>query len=423
MSHTPSPTLLGDNYEAIAAKYRPVFQRIAATALEREQQRRLGTDAIGWLKEARFGAVRVPVEFGGDGASLPQLFQLLIELAEADSNLTQALRGHFAFVEDRLNAPQDEQSAAWLRRFAAGDLVGNAWTEVGDVPIGEVITRVSQHGDQLVVNGQKFYSTGSIYADWIDVFARRDADGSDVIAVVSTHQPGVVQKDDWDGFGQRTTGSGTSIYTNAVVEPEHIIDFGSRFKYQTAYYQLFHLATLAGIARAATHEAAQHVAGRKRIFSTGNAPAAALDVQVQQVVGEVSALAYAAEATAIRAAFAAQRAYDAHWQADAALEKQANIEAELESAQGQVVVSELVLRATTLIFNALGASAISTSKSLDRHWRNARTVASHNPLIYKARIIGNWHINGTEPPYVWQIGSGPGKAAAQAEAVPTRQAA
>lgn len=429
MSHQATPSILGDNYDSLAAKYRPVFQRIAATALEREQQRRLGTDAIGWLKEARFGAVRVPVEYGGDGASLPQLFQLLIELAEADSNLTQALRGHFAFLEDRLNAARDAHSIAWLRRFAAGDLVGNAWTEVGDVPIGEVITRVSQHGDQLVVNGQKFYSTGSIYADWIDVFARRDADGSDVIAVVSTHQPGVVQKDDWDGFGQRTTGSGTSIYTNAVVEPEHIIDFGSRFKYQTAFYQLFHLATLAGIARAATHEAAAQVAKRKRIYSTGNAPAPALDVQVQQVVGEVSALTYAAEATAIRAAFAAQRAYDAHWQADAALELQANTEAELESAQGQVVVSELVLRATTLIFNALGASAVSTSQALDRHWRNARTVASHNPLIYKARIIGDWHINGTEPPYVWQIGSGPGKAAAQAQphspvpAKPAQQAA
>lgn len=416
MSHTPLPALLGDNYEAIAAKYRPIFQRIADTALEREQQRRLGKDAIGWLKEARFGAVRVPVEFGGDGASLPQLFQLLIELAEADSNLTQALRGHFAFLEDRLNAPHNERTAVWLRRFAAGDLVGNAWTEVGDVPIGEVITRVTQKGDGYVVNGQKFYSTGSIFADWIDVFARRDEDGSDVIAAVSTHQSGVVQQDDWDGFGQRTTGSGTSTYTDAVVEAEHILDFATRFKYQTALYQVFHLATLAGIGRAATRDAARQVAARKRIYSTGNAPAPAQDVQVQQVLGEVSALTYAAEATAIRAAFALQRAYDSHWLGDAAAEKQANIEAELESAQGQVVVSELVLRATTLIFNALGASAVSTSQALDRHWRNARTVASHNPLIYKARIIGDWHINGTEPPYVWQIGRGPGQPATTAAA-------
>jgi len=131
---------------------------------------------------------------------------------------------------------------------------------------------------------------------------------------------------------------------------------------------------------------------------------------VQQVVGEVAAAAYAAEATAVRAAFAAQRAYDTHWAGNAEAERQANIEAELESAQGQVVISDLVLRAATQFFNALGASAASSSKSLDRHWRNARTVASHNPVIYKARIIGDWRINGTEPPYVWQIGAGPAKA-------------
>jgi alkylation response protein AidB-like acyl-CoA dehydrogenase len=70
-------------------------------------------------------------------------------------------------------------------------------------------------------------------------------------------------------------------------------------------------------------------------------------------------------------------------------------------------VSELVLRATTHLFDALGASATSTAKGLDRHWRNARTVSSHNPLVYKARIVGDWAINGTQPPYVWQDGNGP----------------
>jgi alkylation response protein AidB-like acyl-CoA dehydrogenase len=407
------PSILGADYERIAAKYRPVFERIRATALQREQERRLGTDAIQWLKGARFGALRVPVAYGGDGATLPQLFQLLIELAEADSNIVQALRGHFAFVEDRLNAPRGAANDVWLRRFADGDLAGNAWTEVGDVAIGDVITRVSKKDGRWVVNGRKFYSTGSIFADWVDLYARRDGDNLDVIAAVRARQPGVTHHDDWDGFGQRTTGSGTSVYEDAEVEEAHIFPFADRFKYQTAFYQLFHLATLAGIARAVTREVAQQVRERRRIFSTGNASAVAQDVQVQQVVGEVSAAAYAAEATAVRAAFAAQRAYDAHWHGTPDQEKQANIEAELESAQGQVVISDLVLRASTQFFNALSASAASTSKALDRHWRNARTVASHNPIIYKARIIGDWHINGTEPPYVWQIGAGPGRAAAQ----------
>lgn len=105
----------GADYEQLAARFRPIFARIAAGAVERERSRSLPFEPIQWLKEAGFGAVRVPVAYGGAGASLPQLFQLLIELAEADSSVPQALRGHFAFVEDRLNAhaqPQPPRQAS-----------------------------------------------------------------------------------------------------------------------------------------------------------------------------------------------------------------------------------------------------------------------------------------------------------------------
>lgn len=401
-----NPLSTGTDYEALAARFRPIFQRIAEGTIERERKRQLPYEQIDWLKRAGFGAVRVPREFGGGGASLPQLVRLLIELAEADSNLPQALRGHFAFVEDRLNAPPTPQRTLWLKRFVEGELVGNAWTEIGDVKIGDVITVVSPDGGKWRLNGQKYYSTGSIFADWIDVFARRSDTGGDVIAAVSARQDGVKQSDDWDGFGQRTTGSGTSRFENAVVEAEHVIDFATRFKYQTALYQLVLLAVQAGIGRAVLRDAAQAVRDRRRVFSTGNAPRVAQDAQVQQVVGEIAALAYAAEATAIRAAEPAQRAYEARFSGNDALDKAANIDAELESAKAQIVVSELVIRAAGDLFNALGASAASETRALDRHWRNARTVATHNPLIYKARIVGDWEINGTEPPYVWQIGGG-----------------
>ena len=45
-----------------------------------------------------------------------------------------------------------------------------------------------------------------------------------------------------------------------------------------------------------------------------------------------------------------------------------------------------------------GASATSRSLNLDRHWRNARTVATHSPLAYKAHVAGNFAVNGTYPP-------------------------
>lgn len=84
-------------------------------------------------------------------------------------------------------------------------------------------------------------------------------------------------------------------------------------------------------------------------------------------------------------------------------EHQFNVDAELESAQGQVVISNLVLDLTSQLFNALGASASSQVKQLDRFWRNARTVSSHNPLIYKEKVIGDWEVNRTDLPFVWQL--------------------
>jgi alkylation response protein AidB-like acyl-CoA dehydrogenase len=350
--------------------------------------------------------VRVPIEHGGGGASLPQLFQLLIELAEADSNVPQALRGHFAFVEDRLNAHASAPQDVWFQRFVAGDLVGCAWTEIGAVKIGDVLTRVSRLGEQWVVNGTKYYSTGSLFSDWIDLFARREDTGADVIAAIRTQQPGIRQNDDWDGFGQRTTGSGTSVFENAVVEEENIIDFATRFKYQTAFYQLVLLAVITGSGRAAVRDFGQETSKRTRVFSHGNGAAVSQDPQVLQVIGKASGQVYAAEAATLRAAEAIQQAYLARFANDSAAEQQANVVAELESAQAQVATIDLVLRATSDLFNALGASTTSTSRQLDRHWRNARTAASHNPVIYKERIIGDWQVNGTEPPYVWQIGGG-----------------
>ena len=400
-----NPLSVGTDYETLANRFRPLFRQIAAGTVEREQARDLPFEPIRWLKEAGFGAVRVPVEFGGAGASISQLFQLLIELAEADSNIVQSLRGHFAFVEDRLNAPPSPARDAWFARFVAGDLVGNGWTEIGAVKIGEVITKVRPEDENFVLNGAKYYSTGSIFADWVDVYAQRSDNGADVIAIVDARHSGVSHSDDWDGFGQRTTGSGTSLYVEVPLNAEQVIPFETRFKYQTAFYQLVLLAVLAGIGRAVERDVAHEVRTRKRVFSQGSADTTHGDPQIQQVVGQISAQVYAAEAATLRSAEPLQRAYLARFANDAEAERQANIDAEIETSKAQVVVSELVLRATTDLFNALGASGVSINKSLDRHWRNARTAASHNPWIFKARIIGDWVVNGIEPKYVWQIGN------------------
>ncbi|RSN82255.1 monooxygenase [Acinetobacter baumannii] len=399
---------LGAHYEQVAGKFRPIFKRIAEGALAREKDRTLPYEPIQWLKQAGFGAVRVPVAFGGDGVSQKQLFQLLIELAQADSNVVQALRGHFAFVEDRLNAQKTAAQTLWFERFVRGEIVGNAWTEIGQVEIGDVATRVTAAQDgKLRINGQKYYSTGTIFADWIDLFALDETTDQHVIAAVSTQAQGIDIVDDWDGFGQKTTGSGTLTLNNVEIERDHILVFENRFKYQTAFYQVVHLATLAGIAQSAVQTFKREVRQRTRIYSHGNASLVREDAQILQIIGKASAQAYAAQSIALSTAEALDAAYLQHFQNDEQAELDANQRAELVSAQGQVVIAELVLNLSSELFNALGASASSTDKQLDRFWRNARVVASHNPLVYKQKVIGDWEVNQAPLPYVWQIGNSP----------------
>lgn len=397
----------GADDQQLNALFRPIFAKIAEGVLVREQSSSLPYEQIKTLKAAKFGALRVPKSKGGFGASQPQLFRLLTELAEADSNISQALRGHFALVEDRLNASPSPWRDAWLQRFSEGEIAGNAWTEVGDTKIGQQKTKVTKQGGKWILNGEKYYTTGSIFADWIDVTAQLNDDPDSLVTVtVSAHQQGVTVEDNWDGFGQKTTGSGRAVFTNAVVDESDILPFANRFKYQTAFYQLVLLSTLSGIGRAALRDLLAEVRQRTRVYSHGNASAVRDDAQIQQVVGSIAARVYAAENITTHTAESSQTAYLEHNNPDKEAVKSVNILAEIESAKAQIIVSELILKATSDLFNALGASAASTAKSLDRHWRNARTVSCHNPLIYKEKVIGAWELNHTEPVYQWQIGQG-----------------
>ncbi|GAB3396516.1 acyl-CoA dehydrogenase family protein [Humibacter soli] len=394
--------------DALFAKYRPVFAQVADGAAEREQRRELPFEQIELLKRAGFTAVRVPIAHGGDGASLEQLFALLVELAAADPHIVQAFRGHIAFVEDRLNAPQSAERDAWLVRFSRGEMVGNAVTEIGNVALGDTRTRLTPAPDGWSITGSKYYTTGSIFAEWIDATALTP-DGVEVAALVPTVGDSVTVTDDWTGFGQRLTGSGTAVFDAAPVRAEHVYAFGERFHYQTALYQLTLVAVLAGIARASLDDAASLLRTRARAFSHGNTPRSSDDPQLLENIGRLSANAFAADAATRLGAQALQRAYEAGSDEERASTKRA---AELASANAQVVVSKLALQNATDLFEGLGASAAGTGLGLDRHWRNARTVAQHNPTAFKARIVGDALVNGAEPPYEWAVGVAAAKPAA-----------
>ena len=386
----------------------PVLERIAAGAVQREQDHELPRAQVRELLDAGLGRLRLPVEEGGEGLDLVEFADLLVDLAAADSNLPQVFRGHIAWVEQVLSLPAGEHRARWAGRIAAGELVGNAWSEVGDGVTGRQQTVVTTRAGRTTVSGRKYYTTGTIYADWTDATARRLADDgtSEVVTVlVPVRAAGAAVSDDWDGFGQQLTGTGTLVLDDVEVDPDDVSPFTARFRYQTALYQLVLLAVQAGIAAAVERDTGREVRARTRSYTHGLAPLARHDAQVLSVAGEISSIAFTARALVRAAAQAVQAAADTAHVPGTEADRAANVEAEIRTAQAQVVLCESVPRAATLLFDTLGASGTSRARALDRHWRNARTVASHNPVIYKQRIVGDWSVNGTEPPFVWDVGT------------------
>ncbi|MEV6924835.1 acyl-CoA dehydrogenase family protein [Dactylosporangium sp. NPDC051485] len=395
-----------ETYELLASRFRPVFARIAEGAVARELNRTLAHEAVTLLRDAGFGAVRVPAEYGGSGASITDLFRLLIELGEADSNLPQILRAHFGIAEERLHDPDPARRERWLRRIGAGAIIGNAVTETGHGAVGAVATTIDdEHADGWRITGAKHYSTGSLYADWIAVLASRGEEGQG-FAMVRADDPGLSRIDDWDGFGQRLTASGTTLLNGVTTQPEDVFWYADRGpNYMIAFYQLVHLATLSGIARAIVTDATAYVRARQRVFSHGSGDTPAGDPLVQQVIGRLSGLSFAAEATTLAAVGRLEHVN--RLRAHGEVPQTAYDDAEVTTSRAYITVADTVLRAANLLFETGGASVVRRTEALDRHWRNARTLAVHNPVIYKERAVGDHLLNDAAPSYSWTVGVKP----------------
>ena len=393
----------------LAERFQPIFDRIAQGALQRESDRTLAYEPVGWLREAGFGALRVPVSAGGLGASVEQFFDLLIGLGEADSNLPQILRAHFGFIERLFAEADPAEHGPWLRRAADGTIFGNATTELGSGALGALQTTLRRDGEEWLLDGDKFYSTGTLYADWIGVAAQRigpdESTGERVLVLVPAEAKGVERVDDWRGFGQHLSASGTTRFRRVRVDPAHVLPSARTGPTSmTAFFQLVHLATLAGIARAIERDAVAFVQARKRVYSHGAGATPREDPLVQQLIGHLASTAFVASST-VRAVASGLGDIDRLRSAGRPVPVALLVDVELRMAKAQVFIGDAVLQSATRLFDVGGASALQDDVRLDRYWRNARTLASHNPVIYKARVVGDHALNGIDPTFYWSVGT------------------
>lgn len=359
-------------------------------AVARDADHTLPTDQLAQLLAAGAGALRVPIEYGGAGADVRTLAEVLIDIAAGDSNVAQVFRGHLGLTEILRFAPAGPARETLLRAAAAGEFFGPAGAELATANLTELATTLRRDGDRYLLSGRKYYTTGSLYADWLNVLVLDE--GEFVSAIVPRRSAGITIVDDWDGFGQRLTASGTAVFDAVSVDPDYLLRHRNPLAndYMEAFYQFVLSAVQAGIIRAAADDAAALVRARTRSYPLAPTQDPAADPQVLQTVGEVAAKAYAARANVLLLADSLDS-----FQADPTPHRAQR--ALLDSAATQIANTALAGAATWQLFDAGSASAVKSGLALDRHWRNVRTVSSHNPAGYKAAMIGDHAVNDTAP--------------------------
>ncbi|SAL27381.1 acyl-CoA dehydrogenase [Caballeronia cordobensis] len=369
-------------------------EEIGVDAAQREIRRELPFAAFDAFRRSGLGALRIPVERGGLGGTLENALHVVTTLAAAESNVAHALRVHFDVVESLRLAPRTAFHDRQVSRIVEGALFGGASGEQGTARAGEIETVLRREGDHFRVTGKKYYTTGTAYADFVRTNLV-DEQGKGVTAIIPVRAEGVDVLDDWDGMGQRMTASGSTMFNDVRVDASEVVEkgYGSLIgRHGGAYRQLHLVAVAAGIVRNIVADARAYVTGHGRPVMHSTAPSAREDVFIQQVVGELTALSHTIDVLVRENARTLGVSSDAILRNDPGADELV-LQGALATARTQIVVGKLALQAGERLFDAGGASATSRKHNFDRHWRNLRTIFSHNPLHHKAKVVGDYVLN------------------------------
>ncbi|KZS50919.1 MULTISPECIES: SfnB family sulfur acquisition oxidoreductase [Rhizobium] len=388
----PVAARIGSDEEAIATARRLAAQ-FAARAAERDADRILPFTELDLVAQSGLLAITVPAQYGGLDVSNAVLAEITAILSEADGSIGQIPQNHFYILEALRTDGGEEQQRYFFGRVLAGDRFGNALSERGTKTVGHYNTRITRDGPGYRINGRKFYSTGVLFADWVTVFAL-DPEDRLTMAFVPKGTEGVEIVDDWDGFGQRTTGSGTTILDNVYVSADSVVFHHKGFERPTtigSVGQIIHAGVDLGIARAAFAETLDFVRTKSRPWMDSGLDRASDDPLTIAKVGQIAIRLEAATALVERAGHKVDAA-----QVETTEEKV--VEATLAVAAAKVLTTEVAIEAANTLFELAGTSSVQTGLNLDRHWRNARTHTLHDPVRWKYHVVGNYHLNGVTPP-------------------------
>ncbi|MEM4990270.1 SfnB family sulfur acquisition oxidoreductase [Collimonas sp. H4R21] len=375
-----------DIARALAAEFR-------SGASERDRERRLPWAEIEKFSASGLGGISVPRAFGGAEVSYRTLAEVFRVLCSADPALGQIPQNHFGILGVVAQSADAAQKTRIYADVLAGQRIGNAGPERGTQNILEMKARLLETPNGYRLNGKKFYSTGALFAHWVPVKAL-DEQGRVVLVFVRRGTPGLTIVDDWSGFGQRTTASGTVLLDNLPVAVENVLPLHRQAEQagiQGPVSQLIQAAIDAGIAEAAVDDAIHFVRTRSRPWADSGVERASDDPYVIRDIGDLKIRLHAANALLAKAAGLLDQV------AAVTIDAEASARASIAVAKAKVLTTEIALHASEKLFELAGSAATLAEHNLDRHWRNARTHTLHDPVRWKLHAIGNYLLNGIAP--------------------------
>ncbi|WP_433660394.1 acyl-CoA dehydrogenase family protein [Nocardia sp. CA-128927] len=395
----------------------------APGAAARDRGRVLPHQEVERLAASGLLAITVPAEYGGADLPPSAVAEVIRILATADPNIAQIPHSHFVYVNLVRLAGSAAQRERYFAQILDGGRIANAQSERGGATIADITTTLRPVGQQFRIDGRKFYCTGSLFANLLAVLTRLDdPDGrsglppGEYIAYLPADSPGVRIIDDWNGVGQRTTGSGTVTFEDVLVERDQLIDRSAAVHAPTGYgafAQLLHVAIDAGIARGALTAATEFVRTTSRPWFEAGVTEAIDDPLLIQRFGELSVMVTAAEATLTAAGAAVDAATGAGSQTppDGGLagfepggtvvgseQENAAGRASLAVAAAKVLADRAANEVSSALFEVSGTRSAAADLNLHHFWRNARTHTLHDPIRWKYQHLGRALLHGTAPP-------------------------
>ncbi|WP_060764947.1 SfnB family sulfur acquisition oxidoreductase, partial [Pseudomonas fluorescens] len=368
-------TVLRNDAQALSAAHE-LAQAARLHAAQRDQQRKLPWAQLEQFTRSGLGSISIPREYGGPQVSFVTLAEVFAIISAADPALGQIPQNHFGILYVLQGTATERQKKQLFQSVLDGWRIGNGGPERGTKNTLELKARITAEGDGYVVSGQKFYSTGALFAHWVAIKALND-DGKQVMAFVRRGSEGLRIVDDWSGFGQRTTASGTVLLDRVAVEPELVIDnwrLGESPNIQGAVSQLIQAAIDAGIARGALDDAIAFVRERSRPWIDAKVERASDDLYVIADIGKLKIELHAAEALLRKAGQVLDQV------SAAPITAQSAAHASIAVAEAKVLTTEVALQVTEKLFELAGSRATLAEFNLDRHWRNARVHTLHDPV-------------------------------------------